>query len=206
MTKNKIYSKKCTNYSAKNNPLEQNNNGLVQAEKVFYGKVIMYSANCPSCDETQFEPCLDFKCDICLHEFKGTIDSLRIEVSSAKRKRPSPDLKKEILDQQEHKCYWCDRDFDIIYFRYNSIQRLLPNWDHIIPHSYSFSNADDNFVASCSICNSFKHSKVFKNKKECKAYIKQRWDKHLRLGKIIFLEDDYQELEKNCKKNSLSFV
>jgi CRISPR/Cas system Type II protein with McrA/HNH and RuvC-like nuclease domain len=82
----------------------------------------------------------------------------------------------------------------------------VPNWDHIVPYSYSYSNADDNFVAACSICNSFKSSHVFENIIECKSYLKKRWDKHLRLRKIVLLEDDSLEIEKNCKKNSLSYV
>ena len=181
-------------------------NESVRTEKVHYGKVIMFRAICPNCDEILFGNDLHFKCDGCSVEFKGKIDSLRIEVTSPTRKTPSKKIKKQILDHQDEKCFWCERDFGIIYFRYNSIKKLLPNWDHLIPYSYSYSNADENFVASCSICNSFKSSKVFENINECKIYLNKRWNKNLYSRKIIFLEDDSFQIEKNCKKNLLGDV
>jgi len=197
---------KGTYQSTNTNPPEDINNELVHVEKVYYGKVIMFRTNCPKCEETLFGPKYDFKCDVCGHQFQGTIESLRIEVTSPIRKIPSPKLKKQILENQHSKCFWCNREFGVIYFRYNTIKRLVPNWDHIVPYSYSYSNADDNFVAACSICNSFKSSHVFENIIECKSYLKKRWDKHLRLRKIVLLEDDSLEIVKNCKKNSLSYV
>ena len=160
---------------------------LVPVEKVQYGKVIMYRVDCIKCDETLFEDNLNFKCGLCRLEFQGTVEQLRIEVNSIKRKRPSKELKKQILHDQSHQCYWCDQDFETPYFRHNQINRLLPNWDHRIPFSYAQSNADDNFVASCSICNGFKNSKVFDNDEDCKYYLKGRWKKYLKSGKITFL-------------------
>ena len=206
MTIDVTIPKKGTYQSTNPNPPEDINNELVHVEKVFYGKVIMFRTNCPKCEETLFQPNLDFKCGVCAHRFQGEIESLRIEVTSASRRTPSPKLKKQILDRQGYKCYWCDRKFETIYFRYNSIRRLLPNWDHVIPYSYSYSNADENFVAACSICNSFKSSHIFENHERCKAYLKQRWDKHLLLRKIVFLEDDLLETEKDCKKSSYNTV
>ena len=47
---------------------------------------------------------------------------------------------------------------------------------------------------------------IFENHERCKAYLKQRWDKHLMLRKIVFLEEDSLEIEKNCKKSSHSNV
>jgi len=206
MTKNINNSKKGTYQSANTNQVEYINNELVHTEKVYYGKVIMFRTNCPKCEETLFQPNLDFTCGVCAHRFQGEIESLRIEVTSASRRTPSPKLKQQILDRQGYKCYWCDRKFETIYFRYNSIRRLLPNWDHVIPYSYSYSNADENFVAACSICNSFKGSKVFENINECKIYLNKRWNKNLHSRKIIFLEDDSFQIEKNCKKNLLGDV
>ena len=191
MTIDVTIPEKGTYQSTNTNPPEDINNELVHVEKVFYGKVIMFSTNCPKCEETLFQPNLDFKCGVCAHRFQGEIESLRIEVTSASRRTPSPKLKEQILDRQGYKCYWCDRKFETIYFRYNSIRRLLPNWDHVIPYSYNYSNADENFVAACSICNSFKSSHIFKNDQQCKDYLKQRWDKHLRLRKIVFLEQEF---------------
>ena len=190
MTKEITISTKGTYPSATTNLKEYINNESVHVEKVFYGKVIMFRTNCPKCEETLFEPNLDFKCDVCACQFQGIVTSLRTEVDRPRRKKPSPKLQEQILDQQGSKCYWCNREFDTIYFRYNSVLKLSVNWDHVIPYVYSYSNADENFVAACSICNSFKSSKIFENDEQCKDYLKQRWDKHLRLRKIVFLEED----------------
>ena len=61
----------------------------VRTEKVHYGKVIIFRTICPNCDETLFRNDLDFICDTCSIDFKGIIDSLRIEVTSPSRKTPS---------------------------------------------------------------------------------------------------------------------
>ena len=175
-----------TNYN-----FEDNVNIVVHVEKVFYGKVIMFRTNCPKCKETLFEPKLHFKCDVCSLQFQGIVTSLRTEVDRPRKKKPSPIIREQILDQQGFKCYWCYREFDTIYLRYNSISTLSINWDHVIPYAYSNSNADENFVAACSVCNSFKSSKIFDNDEQCKNYLKQRWDKHLRLRKIVFLEEEF---------------
>ncbi len=160
----------------------------------------MYRASCPKCDEKVFMEDLSFKCTDCGHEFIGTIDSLRIEANVLRRKTPNPSIKTQILNEQDNSCYWCKREFGTVYFRYNKISALSPNWDHIIPYSYSRSNADDNFVASCSICNGFKSSHIFDSERRCRAYIEKRWNKHLRSGKIVFLEGDMENFEENCKK------
>ena len=160
----------------------------------------MYRSSCPNCGEKIFTEDLNFKCNDCKHEFIGTIDSLRIEANVLKRKTPKSSIKNKILMEQDHSCYWCSREFGTVYFRYNKISSLSPNWDHIIPYSYSLSNADDNFVASCSICNGFKSSHMFDSDRRCRAYIKKRWIKHLRSGKIVLLEGDMENFEENCKK------
>ena len=128
---------------------------------------------------------------MCFLQFQGIVTSLRTEVDRPRYKKPSPIIQEQILDQQGFKCYWCYREFDTIYLRYNSISILSINWDHVIPYAYSYSNADENFVAACSICNSFKSSKIFVNDEQCKNYLKQRWDKYLRLRKIVFLEEEF---------------
>ena len=86
------------------------------------------------------------------------------------------------------------------------MRKLLPNWDHLIPYSYSYSNADENFVAACSVCNAFKSSHIFISDEECKEFIQKKWDKHLSLKRIVFLDEEMTETENNCKKNTLNIV
>ena len=116
-----------------------------------------------------------------------TIQKLRIEVNTVSRKKPSKKVKEKILKDQNHQCYWCDHDFHTPYFRYDSIRKLLPNWDHLIPYAYVQANADENFVASCSICNGFKSSKMFNSDEACRVYLKERWNTYLKKGRITLL-------------------
>ena len=41
---------------------------------------------------------------------------------------------------------------------------------------------------------------------ECKEFIQKKWDKHLNLKKIVFLDEEMTETENNCKKNTLNIV
>ncbi len=154
----------------------------------------MYRTNCPYCDAVLFQDSSSFKCEECNVEFKASINNLRIEVSNLKRKYPSKKLKEQILNEQDHCCFWCNREFYVSYFRYNAIHSLSPNYDHIIPYSYLYSNSNENFVAACNVCNSFKSSLVFDNEDYCREYLKRKWDKHLRLGRIVFLEGQEGDL------------
>lgn len=160
------------------------------AEKVQYGKITMYRCQCPSCNEVLFQDNMVFDCDDCKLSFSGTLENLRIEVANLKRKYPSKKMKEHILSEQNYECYWCNREFYLIYFRYNSIKSLLPNYDHILPYSYSYSNSDNNFVAACNVCNSFKSSHVFEDEFLCKEYLKRKWEKALKKGSIVFLEEN----------------
>ena len=92
MTIDVTNSKKGTYQSTNPNPPEDINNELVHVEKVHYGKVIMFRTNCPKCEETLFQPNLDFKCDVCSHQFQGTVTSLRTEVDRPRYKKPSPKI------------------------------------------------------------------------------------------------------------------
>lgn len=161
----------------------------------------MFRASCPNCDEIVFMGSLDFECSDCPTTFQGKINSLRIEVNNYKRKIPKKSLKLKILKSQNNQCFWCDKEFGSVYFRYNSIQTTRPNWDHVTPHSFLCSNSDDNFVASCSICNAFKNNHVFETIEACRDYIQKRWDKVIRKRKIVFLEEEQTFFEHNCKKN-----
>ena len=58
----------------------------IPAEKVQLGKVSMFCATCPNCDEVVFTGSLNFECLDCPTNFQGKTDSLRIEVNNYKRK------------------------------------------------------------------------------------------------------------------------
>ena len=62
------------------------------------------------------------------------------------------------------------------------------------------------YTINYELYNVFKNCKVFENDEQCRNYLQQRWEKHLRLKKIVFLEEDFVETKKNCKKTCLAAV
>jgi len=61
-------------------------------------------------------------------------------------------LAASILIKQCGRCAYCN----------TSLQGVQVHWDHFIPWSYlGYSGGDDNWVATCKMCNLKKSSKVF---------------------------------------------
>ena len=80
--------------------------------------------------------------------------------------------KNRIIKSQDNKCYYCGEDLKRLYFRKGKIKLTKINFDHVIP--FSFSHINGEMVASCNLCNSIKHDKIFKNIDDIKVYIANR--------------------------------
>lgn len=96
-----------------------------------------------------------------------------------RRKTPSAYAKKNILEKQQNKCYWCGRQFGEYVLRPNGALYLLrPIWDHYMPYWYSGNSRSENFVASCNRCNSHKAWKIVTSEDqeaELREVLKRRW-------------------------------
>lgn len=92
------------------------------------------------------------------------------------RGRPTIERQRQALAEQGHLCFWCLQPFGQLEWRKRRLVVLRPVWDHLSPYVYSQDNHDDNFVASCQVCNGIKHAKMFDSVEACRAYIRVRRD------------------------------
>jgi len=88
-----------------------------------------------------------------------------------KRRQPSPKEKKEILENQNYKCIYCQKKFGTLYIKKGKKGITKIHWDHFIPFAYSRNNYAYNFVAACNICNEYKYSLLFQTLEEAQIYL-----------------------------------
>lgn len=94
------------------------------------------------------------------------------------RHLPNKFEREEILNAQDHRCFYCDQKFGSAKHRKGKEIALRLNWDHKLPYAYSANNHTSNFVAACHVCNGIKSDLIFRDLDEAKAYIAvQRKDK-----------------------------
>jgi hypothetical protein len=87
--------------------------------------------------------------------------------------KPNPRLKAQILIKQEGRCAYCNV----------SLHAVKLNWDHFIPWSYlRNSGGNDNWIASCLLCNAKKSDKHFKTEEDLYAFCDSVVRNHGSLG------------------------
>jgi hypothetical protein len=67
------------------------------------------------------------------------------------RRVPTAKIKAVVLIEQTGRCNYCNSSL--------LGQRIC--WDHLLPFAWTNTNADNNWVASCSLCNGKKQDKIF---------------------------------------------
>jgi len=87
---------------------------------------------------------------------------------------PDSSVRESILIAQRGLCHYCQRPLDGYVFRGGKVTWLRVEWDHFTPFAYLGSNPDDNWVASCQVCNGIKSSLMFKTSEEAHEYIRER--------------------------------
>lgn len=157
-------------------------------KKVIFGNTVLFESTCPSCKEQNLTGSNVVECASCLYEYDAKrISSVEIVVSPKGERRPIPrSIKKQLLEKQNSRCFWCDRLFGTPYERKNKISMLFECGDHKIPFAYLKGNPKDNWVLACNVCNSWKSSKLYNTDEELKLFLKSKWDKELSIGKIKF--------------------
>ena len=91
------------------------------------------------------------------------------------RALPSAYAQKIMLEEQDNRCFWCDRRFGSTAFVRNRKRIIKLHWDHIVPYSFGADNTPRNFVAACSVCNSWKSSMMFNTIEEVRIYLYGKW-------------------------------
>ncbi len=150
---------------------------MVESHFAFYGNVKLDRVYCEDCKAYSF--ILDGE-KACCEDMVDDQDGKPYKVMSAptpKRNTPTQYEKKDILESQEGRCFYCDLEFGSVVWdnRKKKARTLKINWDHFTPFAYGFNNKATNFVASCDICNKLKSAKVFNTIEEARKYMEKRW-------------------------------
>ena len=139
-----------------------------------YGAQQLVKQYCSKCSAYSFV--LDGKLKCCgKHTISQPTNYKRESDLSAGRRHLSKVEQNRLLNQQEFKCFYCNRDFNSLVFRKGNAIRLQTEFDHLVPHSYSYNNLSSNFVAACHICNGLKSSLVFDTLEQAQVYLQNKW-------------------------------
>lgn len=140
----------------------------------FYGNVKIEKAWCRDCDGYAFV--VDELLVCCGVRVTGLPTYTKREAEPDTRRQNLPDsVKRDKLDEQHHRCFYCDRSFGLIVHRRGKSMRLRVHYDHMVPYSYSYNSDGDNFVAACHVCNTLKHDFVFNTLEEAQLFLFNRW-------------------------------
>jgi hypothetical protein len=147
---------------------------------VFFGSVACYRTTCPQCGETTLLSkdeetlCCSVPIDV------QVVGSLRGSAREPQRSPISNGQKKRALDAQDHRCGYCGSDLDSRLqwnYKYDQYIDAPIHYDHFNPWHYSGDNSESNIIASCSICNRIKHSKIFGSLSAARRFIREKREK-----------------------------
>lgn len=160
-------------------------------EKVIYGEVTLYRIKCPNCCEINFIGKIPHVCD-CGYWFGNAKNGkIRVECVRKRRKTLGKKERKEIIEKQNNRCFWCGREFGTYYVlsgkKGDKLCKLVVHIDHYIPYSVKNTDEKENLVASCNRCNSRKSKLMFKNVDECRHYLIYKWNKNIDTKRVKIL-------------------
>lgn len=88
-----------------------------------------------------------------------------------------PKTQVRILKHQRYKCLYCRRLFGSVYYINGRMTIISVQWDHIVPYSYLRANPENNWAASCQLCNYIKSDRIFAYMYLAKEFIQDRIEK-----------------------------
>ena len=147
-------------------------------EKLMCGGVILYRLQCPECEECNLSSNHKFSCNCGNIYSEGFIN--KYTTVCTKKRGNIIKHRKYLLSKQNNKCYWCNREINLELLKKISgkskykLTKLKSHIDHIIPYSFCKNDNISNLCLSCSICNLWKHNKMFDNEIDCKLYLSYR--------------------------------
>lgn len=137
-----------------------------------YGNVALLRAFCEHCGS--FSLVLkDGKLACCDRKHSGDAPTrIKRIVEPEQLRRAIPQkVRARILEQQDGRCFYCDRLIGSQAYYKGRVVRLRLHLDHLVPHSYNQNDSEDNFVGACHICNSHKSALMFQTVEEAKIYL-----------------------------------
>jgi 5-methylcytosine-specific restriction endonuclease McrA len=159
---------------------------MLKQHVAVYGNKKLVRIYCPDCDcwtlvLKGIKLCCDEESDAMPDKFKVMISAARI------RKKPGRKAKKNLLEQFNYSCVYCERRFDTFVEMAGKMHRIRLNWDHQIPFSYSYNNNSENFLPACNFCNGWKSNRIFQTIDEVKVYVNQKWEKQTKKNQLPVL-------------------
>jgi len=154
-------------------------------ERAFYGDTVSYRHRCPRCGLHTLSGGTEFKCDCGYKSYNVVVKREIIETGKPRRRVCPADIKKRLIEDQDDKCFWCEREIGQPYYKSSKVRYLKRNYDHAVPYARSGRNTRDNWRLSCDVCNRWKASLVFDNEYDCSEYLKRKWSKAIARGSIV---------------------
>ena len=158
-----------------------------RSERLQIGKVFLIRYQCPGCGEYVLCDPDEVRCRYCDAEKKVKKPPQRLrKIAEPKHKRFFSKAKiREKAEEQGYKCYWCGRPFGLTYMNGNKFYNLHPVGDHSIPYVFCNTTTEDNLVASCNVCNSFKSSIMLNSDDEVREFLQRKWNRRIDRGRIL---------------------
>ncbi len=135
-----------------------------------YGVTKIKRGYCKKCKEYAFIIDKTFSC--CYEPDEEETDKYkRMSETTGIRKKPSQEIQRRLLLNQNNQCKYCGIKFGELYFKGNKTRISRLHWDHLVPFVYLQENPYNNWVASCNVCNEIKSSKMFDTIQEVRDYV-----------------------------------
>jgi hypothetical protein len=151
----------------------------MQAHVVLFGSVALRRVYCGPCESFALVRkdgtlcCCDSKipADLEYRKIKRVVEPEQV------RRLPPVQERRLILQEQENRCLYCERQFGTSVFRKQKWVKLKLHWDHMVPFSYQQNNSVSNYAAACHLCNLFKSAMIFQTLEEARIYLQAAWEK-----------------------------
>jgi 5-methylcytosine-specific restriction endonuclease McrA len=144
--------------------------------KAEFGRIAMLRAMCPVCQSMA----LVIKghmacCGANPNQEADYIKKKEVE-GEKKRSRLGAKDKRKLIVAQGGLCFYCGRPFGTPVYAPKRRKVIVPDihFDHFVCWDYSRDTSVGNMVASCSICNLIKGSKIFANAEDARAFVNHR--------------------------------
>lgn len=141
-----------------------------------FGSVQIQRARCPECDEMSLvlkndqSACCDAPVGVRPDGYKRESQPVQ------RKKNPKAGEMKKILEDQEDRCFYCERGFDTWHWFRGEMIQMKVHWDHQLPWILTQDNNASNFVAACHVCNLAKGAMVFGTVDEVKVFLQNWWE------------------------------
>ncbi len=143
---------------------------MVSSVLSLYGNVAIPKAFCRKCNTNAFVIDGEFAC--CGSSTTDTPKQIKREIEpEQRRRRPSVSRRKQILEEQDNRCIYCEQRFGSVRFRGSKMIHLKIHWDHSFPFAATQNNSDGNFVAACHVCNAIKHSSIYRDLADARIHL-----------------------------------